>query len=456
MTGVDKQRAIGALLGSAVGDALGAPFEFGAAGAFTKRFPTPARGPATEMIGGGMGWEPGEFTDDTQMAVILGESLLAHGALDGADVFERWGQWAATAKDVGSQTREVLSSGDWGTSATRHFERTGRAAGNGSLMRATTSALFAAGGPLGDSIALARAQSALTHGDPAAGWGAALYHGMIHASVRGQSPLDALEPLFETLPDEHACRYRDALMSDEPLPGELRNGTVWTCLAQAVRVLRRSSTFERAMQDVCDVGDDVDTVACVTGGLAGATFGMHSIPARWLSHVHGRVAGKIYRNADLQHLALSLIGETAPPLAKDLPLRGPIEISPGVFAANTLGAVSAPADAAILSFCRVGGRFDDRLHRREFFIIDQLDANRGLTHVLHDALDEISAFREAGIAVVIHCHAGESRTAFILRAWLMRHEGLSAQQATDRLRTMWPHMKHHNTDFETALENLAF
>ena len=69
---VDTQRAIGAILGSAIGNALGAPFEFGPAGQFTTRFPTSALGPSTEMVGGGnFGWAPGEFTDDT-----LGEPLL--------------------------------------------------------------------------------------------------------------------------------------------------------------------------------------------------------------------------------------------------------------------------------------------------------------------------------------------------------------------------------------------
>jgi len=65
---VTTARAIGAILGSAVGDALGAPFEFGPEGAFTERFPTPGHG--GEMCGGG-GWDPGEATDDTQMHVPL-------------------------------------------------------------------------------------------------------------------------------------------------------------------------------------------------------------------------------------------------------------------------------------------------------------------------------------------------------------------------------------------------
>ena len=264
---VESQRAIGALLGSAIGDTLGAPFEFGPAGQFTKRFPQSQFGGHTEMIGGGgHQWSAGEFTDDTQMAVILGESLLDHDGFDGSDIFRRFQTWAKTASDVGIQTRSVLHDGDWQNSARMHFERTGQSAGNGSLMRATTSALFVASATIDESFDLAHTQSALTHGDPAAGWGAAIYHGMIHAAVCGESALDALPAILERLPSPHAERYRAMLMSDIALADEPGNGSVWTCLAQAVRVLRSTSSFEEAMRLACDVGDDVDTVACVTGG----------------------------------------------------------------------------------------------------------------------------------------------------------------------------------------------
>lgn len=82
-----RVRAVGAIVGAAVGDALGAPFEFGPAGAFSARFPVVGAG--GEMCGGG-GWEPGEATDDTQMAVLAGESLIEQGGLDLPDVFGRF------------------------------------------------------------------------------------------------------------------------------------------------------------------------------------------------------------------------------------------------------------------------------------------------------------------------------------------------------------------------------
>jgi ADP-ribosyl-[dinitrogen reductase] hydrolase len=107
-----SHRVAGALVGSAVGDALGAPFEFGPAGQFSARFPSPARGVRTEMCGGGsLGWEPGEFTDDTQMALLVAESLVEHGGLDEADVFDRFRTWLkAGPPDVCNQIRAVLGS----------------------------------------------------------------------------------------------------------------------------------------------------------------------------------------------------------------------------------------------------------------------------------------------------------------------------------------------------------
>lgn len=107
------ERAVGAVVGSAVGDALGGPFEFGPENAFSARFPTPgaagAAGAADEMCGG-MSWEPGESTDDTQMAVLVADSLLERGGLDLPDMFARFRHWAASEpKDIGLLTEEVLT-----------------------------------------------------------------------------------------------------------------------------------------------------------------------------------------------------------------------------------------------------------------------------------------------------------------------------------------------------------
>jgi len=105
---VDRaERAVGAVVGSAVSDALGGPFEFGPEGAFSARFPTPGSG--REMCGG-MSWEPGEATDEMQMAVLVADSLLERDGLDLPDMFARFRHWAASEpKDIGLAIEAVLT-----------------------------------------------------------------------------------------------------------------------------------------------------------------------------------------------------------------------------------------------------------------------------------------------------------------------------------------------------------
>lgn len=181
-----NDRVEGVLLATAAGDALGAPYEF-----------KPPRGPEQEvaMTGGG-GWESGEWTDDTSMAIAIAEvaatgaDLRDEAAQD--EIVQRWYEWSRHAKDVGIQTRLVLSSAASGgfinaasarVRSVRLHEQTGRTAGNGSLMRTAPVALAY----LDDEDALVeatRAISELTHFDPDAGdacvlWCCAIRHAVL-------------------------------------------------------------------------------------------------------------------------------------------------------------------------------------------------------------------------------------------------------------------------------------
>ena len=187
LTTAQIDRACGTLLGTAAGDALGAPYEFG-----------PPRGPDLEvaMVGGGsFGWEPGEWTDDTSMAIVIAEVAATGADLRTAQaqdaIVKRWHGWSQGATDVGVQTRSVLSqAGRQGISAQKAraesaalHQRTGRTAGNGSLMRTAPVALAY----LDNEAALveaARAASELTHYDPEAGdacvlWCCAIRHAIL-------------------------------------------------------------------------------------------------------------------------------------------------------------------------------------------------------------------------------------------------------------------------------------
>lgn len=281
-----EDRAVGAIVGAAVGDALGAPYEFGAAGALSES--------GAEMGGGGgFGWSPGEWTDDTQMGLHLAASLLAAGGLDEADVYARFGAWMASGPaDVGVQTRRVLSSGrPWQSAAAEDFASGMRSAGNGSLMRTFPAAVFFAAAGAEASADAARRISALTHGDPLAGECCVVLHELIRAGLAGKSPRRHVELALDLVLPEHRAFLAPWLATSwEPTPGE-SNGVCWVTLSQAVWAVRTHASFAAAIRAVVDLGGDTDTVACVTGALAGAARGVQAIPSAWTSVVHGLVPG---------------------------------------------------------------------------------------------------------------------------------------------------------------------
>ncbi|MGW5243414.1 ADP-ribosylglycohydrolase family protein [Streptomyces sp. NPDC004129] len=311
-------RAIAAVLGSAVGDALGAPFEFGPEGAFSARFPRPGHG--GEMCGGG-GWDPGEATDDTQMAVLLGESLLECGGLRLPDVFDRFRRWAAGGpKDIGLATEAVLTSGDpWDLAAPLHFQVNQRAAGNGALMRATTSAVHFAPRGREATMDAARRIAALTHGDRAAWEGTAIFHELIRVALTGEDPLAALPETLAAVHPGHRDRFAAVLTPDwHPDRATEFNGAVWPCLGSTVWALRTTTSYEDAVRAAVDLGGDTDTVAAVTGGLAGAVYGPDALPERWTDPLHVPLPGfgdRTLRAPQLSELARRLASPEPPEVA---------------------------------------------------------------------------------------------------------------------------------------------
>ncbi|MGY1684458.1 ADP-ribosylglycohydrolase family protein [Geodermatophilus sp. SYSU D00867] len=456
-----SHRVAGALVGAAVGDALGAPFEFGPARAFSARFPTDARGSTTEMCGGGsLGWEPGEFTDDTQMALLVAQSLVERDGLDEADVFDRFAAWAAAGPpDVGVQTRAVFDSGlPWDRAAARHFARTGRAAGNGSLMRTTPAAIWFSRSGTAATVDAARRLSALTHGDPAAGEGCAVFHELVRVALDGGDPLAAVPAALALVADEHRDRWAAVLAPDwEPSMATESNGAVWPTLGQALWALRHGRDFAHVLRLVVDLGGDTDTVACVAGGLAGAVYGMGGIPMRWASVVHGRVPGhgdRVWRLPDLLPLAAALDGkEFFQAETGVIPRIGPAEVLPGIWAGNLDGARYSEEDFAVISLCRLAEPFPHTLHRMAY--IADNSHNVDVDVVLADVLDDLAALRAEGHRVLVHCHGGASRTGLVLRAWLVREHGMTPEQATAHVAERWPHLGLWNESFTAALERLA-
>nr|WP_204331437.1 ADP-ribosylglycohydrolase family protein [Geodermatophilus sabuli] len=455
-----SHRVAGALVGSAVGDALGAPFEFGPAGAFSARFPVPARGVETEMCGGGsLGWEPGEFTDDTQMALLVATSLVERGGLDEADLFDRFRTWAqADPPDIGIQTRAVLASGlPWDVAAADHSTRTGRAAGNGSLMRTTPAAIRFSRDGTQATMDAARRISALTHGDPSAGEGCAVFHELVRVALDGGDPLAAVPAALDQVAPEHRPRWAAVLDPHwTPADATEANGAVWPTLGQAVWALRHGRDFAEVLRLVVDLGGDTDTVAAVSGGLAGAVHGMGGIPMRWSSVVHGKVPGfgdRRWGLADLQQLAAALDGGALQSYDPGvIPRIGPREVLPGIWAGNLDGARYSEADFAVISLCRLGDPFPHEVHRMAYLADNDLNAD--VDTVLTDVLDDMAALRADGRRILVHCHGGASRTGLVLRGWLVREEGMSVAEATGHVAERWEHLGLWNDSFTAALHRL--
>ena len=445
----------GVVVGAAVGDALGAPFEFKPPRTYQNRFPHARHDGTGELIGGGSyNWAPGEFTDDTQMGLILATSLLDNDLdLDESDLFRRWKLWAQSANDVGMTTRHALSFDDH---LDVFFPDIERSAGNGALMRTFPLALIDCDEDVRHEMVLA--QALLTHHHPDAGWGAWLAVAMIRGFLEGEDGFKVLDSELESLPTSSREIFAPLLRRDwDPSDKSLHNGTVWGCLADAVWAVRGATSFEDAVVRAVNLGDDADTVASVAGAIAGAKFTEQAIPGRWLAYVHGKLTmpnGKteVVRVEELENIARALAGLTAPS-PKLEPGLGPIEVHPRLFAANRSAAQDCPKDWAILSLCRTEKNFVDYEVRRQWYLIDNSSGNPNLAAVVDDVVRSIDSLLSDGKTVLVHCEGGRSRTCLALKAWAMKSLGLSSQEAHLWLTKNWPHCSGANDSFTGFLNH---
>lgn len=286
-------RAIGAVLASAAGDALGSQYEFG-----------PARPDdfVPEFGVGVFGHAAGEWTDDTAMAMPIlaaladGSSLLDPTALAG--VVTSWVEWSQTAKDVGAQTRSVLTAlhGDHSEANARRVSqalhaRTGRSGGNGSLMRTGPLALgFLSPGAERDLAEAAGRVAQLTHWEDDSVDASVLWClGIRHAILTGE--LDVSSGLA-WLPADRRARWT-ALVDEALTPGshprDFRedNGWVVRAFQGALAAVAGARNVRDALERAIRGGGDTDTVAAIAGALAGARWGGTQVPPSWRRRLHG-------------------------------------------------------------------------------------------------------------------------------------------------------------------------
>ncbi|WP_059016464.1 ADP-ribosylglycohydrolase family protein [Mycobacterium sp. M26] len=463
-------RIEGVLLGTAAGDALAAPYEFG-----------PTRGPELEvaMVGGGP-WAAGEWTDDTSMAIAIAE-VAATGAdlRDEASqdaIVARWLQWSVNAKDVGIQTRSVLSSADRsGISAARaraasaDLHRSGRrTGGNGSLMRTAPLALAY----LDDEVSLveaARAISELTHFDPDAGdacvlWSTAIRHAVLHAELDVRVGLRHLDPERRRL----WAQRLDEAESSRPA-GIANNG--WTVAALQAAWSAISHTLPRPggsraghLRDGIDAavraGSDTDTVAAIAGGLLGAVYGASAVPLEWRVLLHGWPG---LRAHDLVGLGSAIARGGRP---------DPFDFSYYDSPINTvavhphddrvilggIGVLRQLPDQvnAVVSLCRLAD--EDIRHdipHVEVRLIDRSepDENPHLDFVLNEAVQAVERLRADGRTVLVHCVGAYSRTPTVGALYGARLRDISTEHALRDVQEVLPRA-YPNPAFRAALTRL--
>ena len=276
-----RERAIGSILGLAVGDALGAPFEF------RRRSEVPDPLPAFELPW--MGLPPGTWTDDTALARNLWTSLIEHeGALDLLDVRARHAAWLATGPpDVGNQTALALREG-----AEAVFERRGPevSAGNGSVMYCAPLGVVRAREPE-QLFEEAPALSRLTHWDGRCQTACLAVTLAVAALVRGERADRAVVAAVEAVADREGGEELEYLVGEagraRPLDGPDQGFTLFTA-GVALQVAGEGRGFEEGLRHVVGLGGDTDTNAAVAGALLGAAGGVDAIPAPWLDALGDR------------------------------------------------------------------------------------------------------------------------------------------------------------------------
>jgi hypothetical protein len=223
-------------------------------------------------------------------------------------------------------------------------------------------------------------------------------------------------------------------------------------------VLKEADDFQSAIFRAIELSDGDPTLAALTGSIAGAQYGIPSIPSRWSTYLHGSVHlpdGTIehYRLIDIQNVARQLFGKR---LARMSRLEDPItphQVHPlGVFASNLPGAPSVDRDAGVVSLCRCDDFLLSHPYRREIFLIDDDNENPFLKEAVEDAVQTIEAFLDEGRQVLVHCHGGRSRTSFVLKAWYMRRFGATHNEAESWLEGTWTNYQDVRSDFRHLLK----
>jgi ADP-ribosylglycohydrolase/protein-tyrosine phosphatase len=447
-----SERAIGAVLASAAGDALGSQYEFG-----------PARAD-DQPIAFGVGYfghARGEWTDDTSMAMPILQALSRGDSLNDTStlglIVGEWREWSRTSPDVGVQTGSVLGAlgGEHSEERARSVarsvhERSRRSGGNGSLMRTGPVALGYLNDGQEDALADAAGRLAqLTHWeddnvDACVLWCLAIRHAIRTGEL-------GIRAQLAWVPTERRSRWArlidEALALDaHPRDFRERNGWVVRAFQGALAAIAGARATEGrtevvdALERAVRGGGDTDTVAAIAGSLAGAVWGATQVPLAWKRILHGWPGLDANELTNLAFLAARGGRPTRDgwPTVPAMPTGGFLHTAPrrhphddGVWLGSLSALTELPAEiGAVLSLSRVGTeQVPAGVESIRAWLIDEPGHNANLDWVLAEAADTIAALRAEGTEVFVHCAEARSRTAAVAALYAMRHRGVALEQA---------------------------
>lgn len=272
------RRALGAYLGLAVGDALGAPVEFLTAREIAQR------GVHSEMTGGGwLKLKPGQITDDTEMSLCLGRAWLQAGGWDARMAAEHFAGWVKRNPiDIGNTCRRGIRR--YMLDGTLQAEFSEGAAGNGAAMRILPIALAT----YGNDALFERAaveQAHLTHHHPLSDAATLALGRMVHTLLSGQG-VRQCRKLANALVEAHP-KFKFT-----PYP-KRASGYIVDTMQTVLHHFFSTDSFESCVVETVNRGEDADTTAAIVGMLAGALYGVESIPKRWLDRLDPTVKAEI-------------------------------------------------------------------------------------------------------------------------------------------------------------------
>ncbi|MBG8553460.1 ADP-ribosylglycohydrolase family protein [Hymenobacter guriensis] len=455
-----------ALLGLAVGDALGVPVEFVSR---TAR----RHDPVLHMRAFGTHHQPaGTWSDDASLTFCLAESIadgfslakVAHNCC----LWYYHNFWTPHGRvfDIGVTTREALSRLQANPDLIQAGGTDEYSNGNGSLMRILPLAFYSTETSLQSRFQLIFDVSAITHGHIRSAVACFLYLEMASHLRAGHTPAEAYALLCEQAPAQlkvlnipaNEIKEFEYLLTGHlaDLPEQVirSGGYVMHTLEAALWCLLRYNTYAETVLAAVNLGDDTDTTGAVTGGLAGLYYGDVAIPAEWLS--------VLARRANIEDLAQRIAATLAPALSKAAvprPLPNSYWATPNILACEYPGdrnpakatvKLNALLDAGITDFFdltevhelvpydillqQVAVTRRQTVHYHRFSIPDAgLPDEATLEAILASLADSVAAGRKAAV----HCWGGIGRTGTVIGCYLVRYQKFSGSEALAHIAHEW-------------------